>query len=255
MNRHPTINRHPRTRTLAVVGLVGLCLVVLVASAAPVRAQAAVSVEGEIESTSGGFRFPDGSLQLTAATAWPAAVEDTGLAECFRATGVPRSCTATGEDGEHQAGVAVTPRFVDNLDGTVTDRFSGLMWLEDADCSGAGATWQGALNWVSAALNQGPFTDCEGYTPLTYEDWRVPNLKELLSLLDYSQNFPALPFGHPFVGVSSDQVAYWSSSTYVLDGSQAWAVNLAQGNNFDLDKSVSNPRVWAVRGGATGGGG
>ena len=164
------------------------------------------------------------------------------------------SCAATGEDGEHQAGAAVTPRFVDNRDGTVTDRFSGLMWLKDSDCSGAGASWQGALNWVVAALNQGPFVDCEQYTPLTYEDWRLPNLKELLSLMDYSQNFPALSFGHPFVNMSSDQVAYWTSSTFVINPSKAWAVNLAQGNNFTLDKFVSNPRVWAVRAGATAGG-
>ena len=44
---------------------------------------------------------------------------------------------ATGDDGDLERGAAlVTPRFTDNLDGTVTDNQTGLIWLKDANCFG-----------------------------------------------------------------------------------------------------------------------
>ena len=47
------------------------------------------------------------------------------------------NCAGTGEDGDHQRGVAlVTPRFTKNGDGTVIDNQTGLIWLEDSNCMG-----------------------------------------------------------------------------------------------------------------------
>lgn len=43
---------------------------------------------------------------------------------------------AAGDDGDKQTGVAwSSPRFINNNDGTVTDSFTGLMWLKDGDCA------------------------------------------------------------------------------------------------------------------------
>jgi len=47
----------------------------------------------------------------------------------IRKTGITTS-QATGDDGEYQAGCLVNPRFVDNGDGTITDRSTGLMWIK-----------------------------------------------------------------------------------------------------------------------------
>ncbi len=61
--------------------------------------------------------------------------------------------------------------FFDNGDGTVTDKATGLMW-EQAD-SGRGMNWEDALAYAESATTAG------------YNDWRLPNIKELQSIVDY----------------------------------------------------------------------
>ncbi len=63
---------------------------------------------------------------------------------------------------------------VDNADGTITDHATGLMW-QQAD-SGTGMSWQEAL------------ASCEGLELAGHSDWRLPNAKELQSLIDYSRS-------------------------------------------------------------------
>ena len=67
--------------------------------------------------------------------------------------------------------------FHDNNDGTITDRATGLMWSK-AD-SGKGMNWQEALAWAQKK-------NAEKY--LGHADWRVPNIKELQSILDYTRS-------------------------------------------------------------------
>jgi hypothetical protein len=57
----------------------------------------------------------------------------TGETLCYDQTGAVLPCAGTGQDGETQTGAAwPVPRFTDNLNGTVTDNLSGLIWLKDA---------------------------------------------------------------------------------------------------------------------------
>ena len=59
----------------------------------------------------------------------------TGQVTCYNSAGTAIDCAGTGQDGDIRAGVPwPIPRFVDNLDGTITDTLTGLMWLKDADC-------------------------------------------------------------------------------------------------------------------------
>jgi hypothetical protein len=67
--------------------------------------------------------------------------------------------------------------FVDNEDGTITDDATGLMWAQDD--SGTALNWEVALNWVQT-LNTASY--------LGYDDWRLPNAKELQSIVDYSRS-------------------------------------------------------------------
>ncbi len=67
--------------------------------------------------------------------------------------------------------------FLDNGDGTVSDRATGLMWSKSD--SGAGMNWEAALAWVQKK-------NAEKY--LGHSDWRLPNVKELQSLVDYSRS-------------------------------------------------------------------
>jgi hypothetical protein len=177
------------------------------------------------------------------AAAGRAPVEDTGQTECWDTDGLSRPCTGTGEDGELQAGVAwPTPRFTDNSDGTVTDNLTGLIWLKDADCPAGTMPWQDALNWV-VLLNNTSIA-CTDYVALTYSDWRLPNIRELTSVLDYGTW--GLPSGHPFTNVQP--YFYWSSTSSGLDPSSAWDVKMDFGSVFPANKT-STLNVWPVRSG------
>jgi hypothetical protein len=179
--------------------------------------------------------------------AWPARVPKTGDGYT--------SGSVTGEDGELQKGVAwPNPRFTDNLNGTVTDNLTGLMWMKNAnagnDCDGADTgteTWANALA-SAAACNAG--AGFAGYT-----DWRLPNVRELQSLVHYGVYNPAVPntagtgkwtSGDPFTGVQSD--VYWSSTTYAVNTAGAWYVGLSFGCVYYGSKA-SSYYVWPVRGG------
>ncbi|MCX6927473.1 MAG: DUF1566 domain-containing protein [Verrucomicrobia bacterium] len=70
-----------------------------------------------------------------------------------------------------------TNDFMDGGDGTITDRATGLVWSK-AD-SGKGMNWEAALAWVQAR-------NAEKH--LGHDDWRLPNAKELQSLVDYSRS-------------------------------------------------------------------
>lgn len=120
-------------------------------------------------------------------------------------------CEFTGQDGEDQAGLAPPfDRFVDNGDGTITDRFTDLVWLKNADCLND-YSWQEAVTF-GKQLN-GSVNVC-GLQDQSPQIWRIPNVNELMSLLDLGSVNPALPDGHPFVGFSG---YYWTSTTYALD--------------------------------------
>jgi len=124
-------------------------------------------------------------------------------------------------------------RFLDNNDGIVTDTTTGLVWLKDL----TGLDYQ---TWEEAKETCAVLGVAGG-------GWRVPTVKELLSLADYSQYAPALPEGHPFSGVQS--YFYWSSSTYVSYPSVAWRVYLLDGGVSHRFKG-SAVCVWPVRGGS-----
>ncbi len=107
--------------------------------------------------------------------------------------------------------------FTDNADGTVTDSATGLMWAQDD--SGAGMNWQNALAWV-ATKNTAVY--------LGYDDWRLPNAKELQSIIDYSRS-PATTSSAAINAVfnatsftnengQTDYPWYWSGTTHATNG-------------------------------------
>jgi hypothetical protein len=153
------------------------------------------------------------------------------------------------DDGDLQRGVAwPNPRFTDNQNGTVTDNLTGLIWLKDANRFRE-RTWNEALNDCKSLADDGLYlTDGS-----TAGDWHMANIKELLSLIDYSQEGPALPYGHPFENVASD--IYWSSTTVDSWTGGAWFVDFYEGVVVSERKTErQDPRpslwhVWCVRGG------
>ncbi|MES0335033.1 MAG: DUF1566 domain-containing protein [Candidatus Magnetobacterium sp. LHC-1] len=151
----------------------------------------------------------------------------------------------TGDDGALKAGATwPNPRFTDDNDGAVTDNLTGLVWSKDANtpatgtCTGSDRSWQAAIDYV-ACLN--------GANYLGYNDWRLPNKKELVSLVDRGRLNPALASGNPFTNVKATN-SYWSSTSSANSSYLAWLVNIGNGSVPGTSK-YSGYRVWPVRGG------
>lgn len=172
---------------------------------------------------------------FSTAQAQPAQTWKTGQTSSF----------AAGDDGDLQHGVDwPEPRFEDNGDGTITDHLTGLIWLKNANCAGY-MNWYDALTYCSNLASE----SCGLTDGSAAGDWRLPNRKELLSLVDYSRYSPALPHGHLFDNVQSDY--YWSPTTLAFNTNVAWFVTMDIGYVGYNDKS-NNYYVWPVRTGQGG---
>ncbi len=102
--------------------------------------------------------------------------------------------------------------FTDNNDGTITDNATGLMWAQKD--SGEGMNWEDALMWVQEK-NEVEY--------LGYSDWRIPNIKELQSIVDYTRspdttNSPAIDPIFELTEEDDGTYPYFWSSTTHLDG-------------------------------------
>jgi len=149
---------------------------------------------------------------------------------------------AAGDDGDLQAGIALTvPRFIDNGDGTVTDNLTGLIWMKDAGSIGA-SYWGNAVQSCSTLAN-----GSHGLSDGSYAgDWRLPNVRELFSLIDFGHYNYALPDGHLFINVMYN---YWSSTTYAGNPSYALYLNPINGLISFANRTGANVYVLCVRNG------
>lgn len=146
---------------------------------------------------------------------------------------------APKDDGDLQKGVAwPIPRFSDKADGTILDNLTGLTWMKDARPS---------TTQCSSVSKSFEFIEClnsNGY--LGFSDWRLPNWKELDSLIDYSNKDLALPTGHPFINFQANFAWYWTSTLNLVD-LDFWSIDMELGWAFSRDSNDS-AYVWPVRG-------
>ncbi len=167
----------------------------------------------------------------------------TGQKFCWSSSGELIDCAGTGQDGEFQAGLASpVPRFADNNDGTVTDRLTGLIWLQDADRFGE-VRWDQALE-NARNLSAGSCGLNDNSKP---GDWRLPNIREFFSLIDYGKADPIISDEARAVFKNVRSSIYWSSTTLAAAPTLAWMMTLGIGPTvFDL--KINPNRMWAVRG-------
>jgi len=174
-----------------------------------------------------------------------------------------------GTDGDVRAGAALS--FTDNGDGTVTDNNTGLMW-EKKDDSGGIHDMDNTYNWTReygtmngsivttflALLNRRPCL--AGHC-----DWRIPNIRELQSLVDYEIPYPgpmvSAAFSTTAVGCQgctnatlkscSCTMPYYYASSTTARGLPLnhWIVDFRNGHALGYGDKASNYAVRAVRGG------
>lgn len=165
----------------------------------------------------------------------------TGQRSCYDVAGQLIPCRQSGQDAESARGRPwPEPRFRPMGD-IVVDRLTGLVWTRTANAAEYPLTWSEAFDFI-AHMNR---THVYGY-----EDWRLPNRRELRSLISHQTRRPALPDIHPFTNVFHGW--YWSSTTAVISPAHAWYVDIAGGRMFYGGKDQSF-MVWPVRGAGNGG--
>ena len=144
---------------------------------------------------------------------------------------------------------APASRFIVNIDsngvpdGTVSDRQTGLMWAQCAQGLRGPLCGNGdlkTLNW-SSALNETRATSDR----LERNDWRLPNIKELQTLVERRCTFPAVNL---MVFLNTSPVVFWSASPVTNDESSAWGVNFTFGSVTENGRSDGR-NVRLVRGG------
>lgn len=191
----------------------------------------------------------DGTLPPCDPNANPSRLPASGQLVSYRA----------GDDGAVRAGASL--QYADNGDGTITDLNTGLMWeklsddgtIHDRDTS---YTWTQAFDVKIAALNAASFAG--------YGDWRLPNVKELQSIIAYSMAAITRPAVDPVFdtgcvaacsvltcscAASESGAFFWTSTTVATDSSHAWVVYFHAGDVYDQSKDAAH-FVRAVRGGS-----
>jgi len=159
-------------------------------------------------------------------------IVDTGQTTCYGDSG-EIACPGTGSAfyGQDASYAGTQPAYQDNGDGTVTDLRTDLMWQKTPALYDK-STWAEAV------------AGAEAFELAGYDDWRLPTIKELYSLIDFNgHSFLYIPyidtdyfdfrFGYPSLGERPIDAQYWSSTEYVgltMGGdATAFGVNFADG--------------------------
>ena len=149
--------------------------------------------------------------------------------------------TPQRDDGALRMGVAwPSPRFIDHGNGTFTDNLTGLMWQTPAYIKGYGR------NWIDS------FSDLKALRTGNYTDWRMPNLNEIISIIDYSAAQPNIYPGYPFIQGVIGSTLYWTSTSLKCVSQYtctAWCMRMDTGINGGGSLERSLFYVWPVRSG------
>ena len=192
-----------------------------------------------------------------------------GLPMCLEELAACQAQPGLSFPGDGYTGAPLSYEQPDPPDGTFTDLNTGLMWEiklpeddlacvsweqidRDVHCVQNGYTWTAdpypypptgtAFTEFLAGLNAD-----DGFAG--YTDWRLPTVKELQSLVDYSQLTPPVlkdEEGEMLLPGATASTYYWSSTPDASFGSYAWVVQFFYGHVYSNEKSLEH-QVRAVR--------
>lgn len=162
----------------------------------------------------------------------------TGQLRCYDTCGCEIRCRNSGQDAETQYGVPWPAVRFKVLDEVVTDQLTGLSWTKSANFNGFPLSWQESLDRIVEMNNERTYGHC---------DWRLPNRRELRSLMSYGTKKPSLPENHPFDYCF--QGWYWTSTTAAIHPAYAWYIHL-EGARMFYGRKDQYCLFWPVRGAA-----
>jgi hypothetical protein len=160
----------------------------------------------------------------------------TGQEKCYDSTGLEIPCVSTFQDAAVKSGMQWPANRFEIQEEKVLDRLSGLTWTRDANLGSFPVTWQEALDRIAEMNIIGA---------LGHNDWRLPNRRELHSLMSYQAKRPSLPNDHPFTNYFLGW--YWTSTSAAINPSHAWYVHL-EGARMFYGRKSEYYLYWPVRG-------
>jgi hypothetical protein len=170
---------------------------------------------------------------------------DTGQTKCYQTVSpyaeIP--CAGTGQDGAY----SINPMsYTDNGNGTVTDNNTGLMW-QKAD-NNQTYNWYQASGSYDSTYNPSAQNVCRSLDLADYTDWRLPSLKELVSIVDFGVGgFEPTIKEEYFPNTSLSY--YWTSNDHAGSTIGARAVNFWGARIYNYPKEWTDSYVRCVRGG------
>jgi hypothetical protein len=149
-------------------------------------------------------------------------VLNTGASKCFDQHGREINCLASGQDAAVQSGIPwPDPRFEAVDDLIIEDHLTGLLWTKNSGLNDFPLDWQDSQAFIRSMNTELRFGR---------DDWRLPNRREMRSLIDHSTCLPALPNINPFTDINLGW--YWTSTSSARNSNYAWYVHLEGGRMF-----------------------
>ena len=162
----------------------------------------------------------------------------------------------TYDDGDYQMGTPVSGyHYKDNLNGTITDYATGLMWAQDPSLCGGTIVYDATNLWASDPGTPrqmtwaDAITNCEALSYAGHNDWRLPNVRELQSIVDYGRYEPSIDTSF-FTSVPSTYTFYWSSTTHASVTGVARDVDFHRGDVISSSSKDAARYVRPVRSGS-----
>lgn len=194
-------------------------------------------------------------------------VVDTNQSNCYDSAGSQITCAGSGQDGAYLNDV---PSYTNNADGTISDTLTGLMWSQSPDLNA-----DGQINASDKLSASDASSYCDSLNLANYNDWRLPDIKTLYSLIDFSGEDISGPSidtstAKPFINTAYFNFAYgdeasgerlidmqYATSTHyvstTMNGAETmFGVNLADGRikgyPTSMGQSAKTFAVHCVRG-------
>jgi hypothetical protein len=125
----------------------------------------------------------------------------------------------------------------DDNNKVIFDTASKLMWQDDNNVLFEDHQWESAISY------------CDNLSLAGKTDWRLPNINELYSIVDFTKNDPSISAIFVNTITITRSKKFWSSTTSQYDKSNAWYIDFGTGSSAYQTKKPSSdePRVRCVR--------